>query len=118
MLIKSIFAAATLALALTAALPAGTAEAKSNVDINVGIGFGGGFYGPGYGHGYYEPAYEPSVSHVSCAKARKIVRWNGFHNVKSLDCSAPSYRFSGWRGGQKFSIKVNSWGEITRVSSH
>ena len=117
MLIKSIFAAATVALALTAALPAGTAEAKTNVDINVGIGLGG-FYGPGYGQGYYEPAYEPSHSHVSCSNARKIVRWNGFKGVKALDCSAPSYRFSGWRGGQKYSIKVNSWGEITHVSSH
>jgi hypothetical protein len=117
MLIKSIFAAATVALALTAALPTGTAEAKSNIDINVGIGLGG-FYGPAYGHGYYEPAYEPSQPHVSCSKARKIVRWNGFKGVKALDCSAPSYKFTGWRHGQKYSIKVNSWGEITRVSSH
>jgi hypothetical protein len=118
MLIKSMIATAAFALMLTAAVPAQEAQAKTDVDINVGIGFGAGFYGPG--HGYYEPAYEPEVVHggVSCSKARKIVRWNGFHNIKALDCSAPGYKFSGWRGGSKYKIRVNSWGDITRVSSY
>jgi hypothetical protein len=116
MFIKSMFAAAAVALALTAALPTEKAHAKTDVDISVGIGFGGGYYGSGYG--VYEPVYEAEYGSVNCSKARKIVRWNGFHGVKAIDCSAPSYKFSGWRGGQKYKIKVNSWGDITRVSSY
>jgi hypothetical protein len=107
---------ATIAAAaiLTGALPA---EAKTNFDVNIGIGIGG-FAGPGYG--YYDPGYvvDYSPGTVSCSKARKIVRWNGFSSVKSLDCSAPSYRFSGWKGGEKYAIKVNSWGDITRISAY
>lgn len=118
MLTKSLIAIAATAFALTALSPQ-QAEAKSNVDINVGIGIGG-YIGPGYGYGYagtgYDHDYGPSA--VSCSQARKIVRWNGFNNVKSLDCSAPSYRFSGWRHGHKYKIKVNSWGDITRISSY
>ena len=115
MLTKSMIAIAA-ALAITAAFPAAQAEAKTNVDINVGLGIGG--FGPGYG--YYDTGYddEDGPSFVSCGQARKVVRWNGFQNVKALDCSAPSYRFSGWRGGEKYTIKVNSYGDITRVSSY
>ena len=117
MLTKSLIAIAATAFTLTA-LPLQQAEA-SNVDINVGIGIGG-YIGPGYVGGYvgtgYHDDYGPSA--VSCSQARKIVRWNGFNNVKSLDCSAPSYRFSGWRGGERYKIRVNSWGDITRISSY
>jgi hypothetical protein len=119
MLTKSMIAFAAAAIAFTMALPIDKAEAKSNVDINVGIGIGG-YIGPGYVDGFigtgYDDDYGPSA--VSCSQARKVVRWNGFNNVKSLDCSAPNYRFSGWRDGNKYKIKVNSWGDITRISSY
>jgi hypothetical protein len=119
MLTKSMIAIAAAALALTIALPGGEAQAKTDVDINVGIGFGG-FIDPGYGYGYagvgYDHDYAPD--YVSCSQARKVVRWNGFKGVKALDCSAPSYRFSGWKSGKKYSIKVNGWGDITGVKSY
>ncbi|MCA3575358.1 MAG: hypothetical protein IOC86_15680, partial [Aestuariivirga sp.] len=109
----SMIAIAAAAFALTAALPIERAHADSNFDINVGLGFGG-FVGPGYGS--VEVDFEGE--YVSCAQARKMVRWNGFSDVKSLDCSAPNYKFSGWRDGNKYKIKVNSWGDITRISSY
>lgn len=117
MLAKSIIAIAATAFALTVALPGGEAQAKTDVAINVGIGFGGyiepgyGYAGVGYDHGY-------APDYVSCSQARKVVRWNGFKGVKALDCSAPSYRFTGWKYGKKYSIKVNSWGDITGVKSY
>jgi hypothetical protein len=108
---------AAAALALTIALPGEQAEAKTKVDINVGIGFGG-YIGPGYGYvgTGYDHDYTPD--HVSCSQARKVVRWNGFKAIKALDCSAPSYKFSGWKSDKKFSIRVNSWGDITGVKSY
>jgi hypothetical protein len=116
MLTKSMIAVATAAFAF-AALPVERAEAKSDFDINVGIGIGA-FVGPGAGHVDvdYDDDFGPSA--VSCSEARKVVRWNGFSSVKSLDCTAPSYKFSGWRDGAKYKIKVNSWGDITRISSY
>lgn len=117
MLAKSLIAIAATAFTLTA-LPMTQAQA-SNADIYAGIGIGG-YIGPGYVGGYvgtgYDDDYGPSA--VSCSQARKIVRWNGFNNVKPLDCSAPSYRFSGWRDGNTYKIRVNSWGDITRISSY
>ena len=113
MLTKSMIAIAAAAFALTTALPIDRAEANPNIDINVGFGFGG-YVGPGYGA--VGVGFEGE--YVSCAQARKVVRWNGFSSVKSLDCTAPNYKFSGWRDGNKYKIKVNSWGDITRISSY
>ena len=115
MLTKSMIAIAAATFALTAALPIERAHAGSNFDINVGLGFGG-YVGPGPGYGSVDVEFEGE--YVSCAQARKMVRWNGFSDVKSLDCSAPNYKFSGWRDGNKYKIKVNSWGDITRISSY
>ncbi len=118
MLTKSMIAIAAIAVAVTA-LPAGNAEAKSNVDINIGIGLGG-YIGPGYGYGgygYYRPAYDDHYG-MSCSGARKVVKWHGFHKIRSLDCSAPTYRFSGWKGGNRYKIKVSSSGEILHTKGY
>ncbi|MEI8180023.1 hypothetical protein [Aestuariivirga sp.] len=117
MLTKSMIAIVAVLASLTA-LPVGNAEAKSHVDFNVGVGIGvGGFY-PGYGYGgvfvpgaYYEPSYG-----VSCGQARSIVKGNGFYNVTAIDCSAPSYRFIAWQGGNKYKVRINSAGNITGVT--
>ena len=111
---KSLIAAAAIAAALTASLPA--SEAKAGVDVNIGIGVGG-FY-PGYGYGgvyvpgaYYEPYYG-----ISCGQARSIVKGSGFYKITAIDCSAPSYKFVAWQGGNKYKVRVNSAGNITGVS--
>ena len=35
----------------------------------------------------------------------------------ATDSSAPNYGFTGWKVGQKFRIRVNHWGNITRVQA-
>lgn len=113
MLTKSLIASAVLSLAV--AFPVAGAEAKSNVNLNIGVGLGG-YYGPGYDPGYYGGiGFEAEYGGVSCAKARKIVRGNGFHKVVATDCSAPNYQFTAWRYGSKYRVRVNSWGDITGV---
>lgn len=108
MLTKSMIAV-ILSLAVAAVLPVSPAQAKTDVDINIGIGFGGGYYGPGFG-GWHD--IDPGIS---CVKAKRIVFNRGFSNVRSIDCSAPNYKFTGWRGFQKFMIRVNDRGDITRI---
>lgn len=119
MLIKSMIAPAAAAIALLAAIPAGPASADVGISVGVGVGVG---FGSGFG-GYAEPGYAGagvvySGHRISCASARKIVRRSGFSDVRSLDCTGANYKFSGWRGGGRYKIKVNGWGEITRVSSY
>lgn len=116
---KSLIAAAALSLSLAAMLAPAPAEAKTHVDFSVGIGVGPGYYGPAY-PGYYGPVgyYEPDYGGISCWKAQKIVAGHGFHNVHAIDCSAPNYKFTGWKGGDKYRVRVNSWGNITGVSAY
>ena len=115
MLTKSMIAIAAVLVSLTA-LPVQNAEAKSHVDFNVGVGIGvGGFY-PGYGYGgVYAPVYEPYYG-VSCGQARSIVKGSGFYKVTAIDCSAPSYKFVAWQGGNKYKVRVNAAGNITGVT--
>lgn len=112
MLTKSILSAA-IALGFAATLQAPAAEAKTNVDIAIGIGIGAGYHGPGFiggGIWFDDPR-------ISCSKARRIVERSGFGKINTTDCSAPNYGFTGWKAGQKFSIRVNHWGNITRVQA-
>lgn len=99
-------------LASLALMPAQNAQAKANVSIGIGLGVGG-FY-PGYG-GYYGGYYAPHAA-VSCGQARSIVKGSGFYKVTAIDCSAPSYRFTAWQGGNKYRVRVNSWGNITGIT--
>lgn len=112
MIAKSLIAAAALVSFSLFAAPA--AEAKSHVDFTVGIGVGG-FYAP-YG-GYYVPGgYAEPYAGISCGQARAIVKGSGFYKVTAIDCSAPSFRFVAWQGGNKYKVRVNAWGNITGVT--
>lgn len=114
MLTKSLITAAVLAT--LALVPATEAQAKSSVNLNVGFGVGG-YFGPGYDP--YDPYFSGGVvvssDVVSCSQARKIVKSEGFHSINSIDCTAPTYNFTAWRDGDKYKVRVNSWGEITRI---
>ncbi|MCB1379602.1 MAG: hypothetical protein KDK89_14735 [Alphaproteobacteria bacterium] len=111
MIAKSLIAAA--AVASTMALAAPVQQAQAGVDIDVNIG--GGWY-PGYGYGYdYDYGYYPKKNFVSCHKGKKIVRWSGFHNVHAVDCSLPGYKYTGWKFGKKYIVRVNRYGNITGV---
>lgn len=105
---KSLIAAAAVATTLGLALPA--SQAQAGVDINITLG-GGGYF-PGYYQPNY-PVYNPG--HISCKKGRKIVDNSGFNFVKAIDCSLPGYRYTGFKGGKKYVISVNRFGNIYKV---
>lgn len=116
MIAKSLFAAAAAATTMTIALPAGEAQAKTNIDINLGLGFGGGYYGGGYYGGYYGGGYYGHPGYISCRKGRNIVAWQGFRHVRAVDCSLPGYKYTAWKFGRKYLVRVNAHGYITHVS--
>lgn len=112
MIAKSLIAAAAIATTMAVALPA--QQAQAGVDINIGVGLGGWYpdYGYGYGYGY---GYYPKKQYISCKKGKKIVDWSGFHNVKAIDCSLPGYKYTAWKFGKKYVVRVNGHGNITGV---
>lgn len=110
MIAKSLIAAAALATSV-ALIPATEAQAKTNIDIDIGLGVGGWYPG-----GYYDPYY-PSYNHISCNKGRKILDFNkGYHNVNPVDCSLPGYKYTAWKNGHKWLVKMNGHGHITGKS--
>lgn len=115
MLTKSLIA--TAVLATLALIPATQAEAKSNVNLSIGLGVGGGYFAPAYDpYGpYYGGGVVVAYDGITCSQARKIVKSEGFYNVNSVDCSAPTYNFTAWRDGDKYKVRVNDEGEITRI---
>lgn len=128
MIAKSLFAAAALAATLAVSLPA--PQARADVDVEIGIGVGGyvpGYYGYGYGYaprpayrpGYraygYDRAYDDYDAGITCNMGRKIVYRSGFRDVRALDCDGPGYRYSAWKRGQEYVVRVNEDGVITRV---
>ena len=112
MITKSLIAAAAVAASVAAFAPAQQAQAKTNIDIGIGFGFGG--YYPGYGYGY-APVYDPYFGAISCHKGKKIVKWSGYNNVQPVDCSLPGYKYTGWKWGHKYLVRVNAGGNITGV---
>lgn len=125
MILKSLFAAAAIAAAVTVAAPA--PEARADIDVDIGIGVGGfypGYYGSGYvydygyGHGYgdgYGYGYRPHRDVISCNKGRRIVDRSGFNRVRAIDCSLPGYRYTAWKNGRQFVVRVNGRGDIVNV---
>lgn len=108
MITKSLIAAAAIASTMAVALPATQAQA-GDINVKIGIGLGGGF-GGSYGY----PAYYPG--HISCWKGGKIVDWSGFNNVHAVDCSLPGYKYTAWKNGHKFVVRLNGHGNITGVN--
>ncbi|MFM8747229.1 MAG: hypothetical protein ACKOED_11270 [Aestuariivirga sp.] len=129
MTLKSLIAAASVALGLAIALPAADARADVDVDIGFGVITGGYGYGyhPGWDYGGYRP-YRPRPylydyedawaddAFVSCRQGRKILRNYGFRDIKTENCRAPHYEYIGWKKGREFLIRMNTRGEINRVS--
>lgn len=116
MIAKTLIAAAALAATMTVAMPA--QEAKADVDVDIGIGF---FPGGGYGHGYHDSGYgwgyypERRPYRISCGEGRRIVDRSGFNRVRPVDCELPSYRYSAWKHGKKFMVRVNGRGNIMDI---
>ena len=53
---------------------------------------------------------------ISCADGRNIVAGSGFHGVFANSCSAPVYRYTGWKHGEQFRIAVSFRGNIVAVN--
>jgi hypothetical protein len=115
MITKSLIAAAAVAVSFTALAPVQEAQAKTNFNFNVDVGLGGGGFYPGYGYGGGYPVYQPYYDGISCKKGRNIVKWSGFHNVNAFDCSKPVYRYSAWKNGKKYHVRVSMNGNIIGV---
>jgi len=111
MIAKSFIAAAAVVTTMAIALPATEAQAKTNFDIDINLGFGGydgGGYG-GYGH------HHRHNRHITCWRGRQIVDWSGFHNVHAVDCHLPVYKYTAWKHGHKYLVKLDRRGRIIYV---
>ena len=104
---KSLVAAAAVATSMAFALPVTQAEAKTVINVDVGFG-----YGYGYGHHHHK---HKKWGAISCWKGAKIVDWSGFHNVHAVDCKLPGYKYTAWKKGHKYIVKVNGYGNIYSV---
>lgn len=126
MIAKSLIAATAVAATMAVALPA--SDAKADVDVTIGLGVGGYYpdYYPAYrpyaygGYGHYErynryDAYDRYDHGISCGKGRRIVDHSGFNNVRAIDCNGSNYRYSAWKKGHRYVVRVNRDGDITRI---
>jgi hypothetical protein len=119
-------------LACSIALPLGlvgsmpSAQADTDVDIHFGVPFYTHQVGPRYryydGYGWYDANRYPRFrggdydddyvavrpGRLSCGEARRIVRNNGFRNVKARDCDGRTYSFIGSRNGRSVVIYVDA----------
>ena len=103
--------ATAFAIGMAVVLP--TTQAGARIDIDVNVGIGGCDFGPGFGPDFSR--LEPEEPGISCDKARRNVRENGSRNIRTLDYSASSHRFTGWIGPQKYAIEINEDGAITHI---
>ena len=102
---KTLIAAAAVATSMAFALPVTQAEAKTVINVDVGFG---------YGYGYHHHKHKKWGA-ISCWKGAKIVDWSGFHNVHAVDCKLPGYKYTAWKKGHKYIVKVNGYGNIYSV---
>jgi hypothetical protein len=64
---------------------------------------------------HYDEEYD-DYDRLSCWEGRRIVRWAGYRNVRTLSCDGRIFRYSGWRRGHRWRISVSSRsGEIIRA---
>ncbi|MFM8747793.1 MAG: hypothetical protein ACKOED_14180 [Aestuariivirga sp.] len=119
MLLKTLMAATTITIAATTA----TGMARADLDDQYCVGdlcFGSedDGYGPSGTFRLYDPSIRNDFNYraINCRQAEEAVRWNGFSKIRAIDCNLPTFRFTGWRNGDKYTIRVNGRGAITRVT--
>ena len=67
------------------------------------------YYG-GYDYGSYDPYYEPRRrTRISCKRARKKLRRNGYRKMRAYDCRGKVYGFYAWRGKYRYKIRVSAY---------
>ena len=105
MITKSILAVTAVTASLMAFTPAPEAQAGVDIDIRIGA--------PGYGYGY--PYFDRRYGRISCGTGRNIVSWRGFHKIRVVDCSLPNYKYTGWKNGHKYVVRVTGRGKVDNV---
>jgi hypothetical protein len=64
------------------------------------------FFNPDTYDPYYDwPAYD---KRISCGYASKLLRQNGYRNLKSYDCKGATYGFYGTKGKKRYKITVSA----------
>lgn len=82
---------------------------------------GGGYGPPPYGRGYGPPpgygyGQPPGYGPISCAEGARIVASQGFRDISVRECSGRVFRYTAFRRGQPFEVRVSSrTGDITLV---
>ncbi len=58
---------------------------------------------------YYDHIDQPRrAARVSCASANRLLRRNGYRNVKATDCKGKSYGFTASKGGKSYKLTVSA----------
>jgi hypothetical protein len=109
---KLFLMAALLApLSLAAITPA---DAKVNFQLYLGVPHYDYRVGPDYsfrpGYGWYDEGYRGNFrGRISCGEARRIVRENGYRNVRTRECNGSTYTFRATRpNGRTVNVYVNA----------
>ena len=69
------------------------------------------YYDPFFYRPYtYDPYYDFPVysKRISCSYARKLLRQNGYRNVKSYDCQGTTYGFNATKRKKRYKITVSA----------
>ncbi|WP_421693831.1 hypothetical protein [Aestuariivirga sp.] len=136
LLSKSLLAVAALAASFAITLPAAPAKADVDVEIGIGTGYGGGYGGGGYGGGYggggygggyggggygggwgggYYPPRPVTGIYVDCNGGRRILSRYGYIGIRMLECRGPVYRYSAWKNGRQYLMRVDARGDVSRI---
>ena len=108
---KSLFLAATAAVAMAFAMPT---AAQADVKVYLGVPHYDYRVAPDWrfreGYGWYNPfvVYDRGYGRLSCREARRIVRNSGFRNVETIECNGRTYTFEATRRGRDVTVYVNS----------
>ena len=107
-----------IALFAGVALFAGlSSSADAKIRIYLGVPYYDYQVGPDYqfndNYGWYRPghrmnSYSGYNNRLSCNEARRIVRRNGFQDVRARECQGRTYTFTALRRGYQILVYVNS----------
>ena len=112
MLKKFALMAALAASALGFAGAAAPAMAKTNFQLYLGVPYYDNRLGDDYrfypGRGWYRPPFDRGRWNISCNEGRRIIRQNGYRNVRAIDCQGPRYTYRATRNGRNVTLSLNA----------
>lgn len=75
-------------------------------------------FGRGFAPGYGGPRYEEPQGYgpISCGEGAQIIAEQGFRNISVRECSGRVFRYTAYRRGAPFEVRVSSrTGQITMI---